>query len=345
MKRLSTLALLAVCSSLNAAGPAGKGGMPPPAVEVLQVKAGDIEDSITAIGSLRANEAVVLKPEVSGRVTRIGFTEGSAVKAGQVLVQLDDELVRADLAQARANLSLAQSEFKRASELVAGNLVSKTDFERKRTELDVAKAAVQRAEAQLAKTRIVAPFSGVSGLRQFSPGDMVQPGQSLVSVVSTQPMKVDVRVPETWVSRVRAGQPVTVTSEAVPGQLFKGQVMALEPQVEAGGRALAVRARVDNRQNLLRPGMSARVNFVTGKRSGAVLVPEQALVAQGKSFVIYRFANGMATSSPVKVGSRRPGWVEIVSGISVGDTIVVSGQNKIPMPSMPVRAVPFAGGR
>lgn len=326
-------------SSPLAAAPAGKGAKPPAVVEVAPVQRAALIESLTAVGSLRAGESVVLKPEIAGRVSRIHFREGQSVRAGAVLVSLDDRLIAAQLAQATAAARQSQADYARAQELAAQKLVATADLERARTQVDVDRAKVREVDARLRQTRILAPFAGITGLRQFSPGDMVQAGQALVSLVSLNPIKVDARFPETQAMPLRAGQPVQVTLTALPGETFSGRVVALEPVLDAASRAQTVRAEIANPGGRLRPGMTAQVAVVL-TQSQAVLVPEQALVPQGQKVGVYVVQGQEALFRPVVTGARRPGLVEIKQGLAVGETIVVSGQNKLFGPQAAIRPVP-----
>lgn len=322
-----------------AAAPAAKGAKPPAVVEVAAVQRAALTESLSAVGTLRAGEAVVLKPEIAGRVSRIHFREGQAVRAGALLVSLDDRLIAAQLAQAAAAARQSQADYERARELAAQKLVATADLERARTQVDVDRAKVREVEARLRQSRILAPFAGVTGLRQFSPGDMVQAGQALVALVSVHPIKVDARFPEAQAVQLRAGQTVQVTLNALPGETFTGRVLALEPVLEAASRAQTVRAELPNPAGRLRPGMTAQVAVVLAQ-SQAVLVPEQALVPQGQKVGVYVVNGKEALFRPVVTGARRPGQVEIKQGLAVGETIVVSGQNKLFGPKAAIMPVP-----
>ena len=329
--------LLAACGTAEAP----KVERPAPTVEVLAVREGAVTDSLEAIGTLRANESLSVQPEVAGRVTAIGFREGQPVKAGQLLVQLDDAQVRAELDQAVAARDLAVADLGRAEELLPGGLIARSEFERLKAQAAIQGAAVERARATLRKTRIQAPFDGTAGLRQFSPGELVQPGQALVTVVSLSPVKLDVPVPESQASVIRPGLAVTAAIPALPGLEARGRVLALEPVLDGAARALRVRLALDNPGARLQPGMTAQVRFLVAQGRPALLVPEQAVVAQGGSQVVHVVRDGKAVPVTVSTGTRAGGEVEVRSGLAAGDTVVVSGQNKLNRPAQPVRAVPY----
>ena len=239
-------------------GGAGNGGMP--SVEVTQVATTRLVDDAQAVGSLRSRQSVTLRPEVSGRVVRIAFEDGAAVRAGQLLVQLDDTLQRAELSQAQAQLSIAQANFNRNQELVAQNFVAQRVLDESRAALQVAQAQVTRALARQQRMRITAPFDGTVGLRSINPGQYVQEGQDLVNLEDTSVLTVDFRLPERYQTRIAPGLAVQVQLDALPGRSWEAKVLAVDPLLDANGRSIAVRATMpsDPRKEL-RPGMFAPV--------------------------------------------------------------------------------------
>ena len=330
------------CEPAGSAPAAAGKKKPPASVEVMPVQAGEWQSSFATLGTLRANESLALRPEVAGRVTALGFQEGAAVRRGQLMVQLDDSAARAELNQAEANRKLAEADLARARSLVAPGLIAANEVERLQAQAAVAQAAVDKARSALSKTRLLAPFDGRAGLRQFSPGELVQPGQALVTLVSLSPMKLDVSVPEREASRLRVGQAVTATIPALNQLQVSGQVQALEPALDGAARAQQVRVLVANPAGRLQPGLSAQVRFLQDAPRAVLLVPDQAIVPQGGRQVVYRLQGDQAVLTPVQVGERQNGQSEVVSGLKAGDVVVVSGQNKLPKPSQKVRAVPYA---
>jgi membrane fusion protein (multidrug efflux system) len=212
-------------------GPPGAAGAGPQAVSVEATKVAVIPmpQSITAVGSVRSDESVTLRPEVVGRIAEIRFKEGQRVAKGDVLVKLDDSVTGADAEQARANLWLAKSKSERAAELHQKGFVSAQAKDEAEGGLRVAQATLQSAEARLAKMEIRAPFSGVVGLRQVSVGDYVKDGQDMVNLESIDSLKVDFKVPETFLRRVQVGQSMRLTLDAIPGRTYDGKVMAINP--------------------------------------------------------------------------------------------------------------------
>jgi len=327
-----------VASAPGAGGGAPKGGGPPGAaggapqavaVEATKVAVVPMPQSITAVGSVRSDESVTLRPEVTGRIAEIRFKEGQRVAKGAVLVKLDDSVTGADAEQARANLWLAKSKSERAAELHQKGFVSAQAKDEAEGGLRVAQATLASAEARLAKMEIRAPFSGVVGLRQVSVGDYVKDGQDMVNLESIDSLKVDFKVPETFLRRVQVGQSMQLTLDAIPGQSFEGKVLAINPLVDAAGRSIVIRAVLRNNNAALRPGMFARVRLLTEDKADSMVVPEQALVPQGEDQYVYKIVDSRAQRAKVEIGQRRDGKVEILRGLAPADMVVTAGHLKI----------------
>lgn len=324
------------------------GGGAAPGVEVVRVKALQLQDDAQAVGTLRSRQSVTLKPEVSGRVARIAFADGAQVKTGQLLVQLDDTLQRAELSQAQAQLSIARANLKRNQELVAQNFVAQRVVEESQANLQVAEAQVALAEARMQRMRITAPFGGTVGLRSINLGQFVKDGDDLVNLEDTSVLTVDFRLPERYQTRLAPGQPVQVQLDALPGKSFEAKVLAVDPLLDANGRSIAVRAVMPPTSgNVLRPGMFARVLTIFSVNDAALVVPEEALVPQaGKQFVYRLQAQGEGDAKKmasqrveVQLGVRRGAEVEVVKGLALGDTVVVAGQQRLQRDGTIVRVV------
>jgi membrane fusion protein (multidrug efflux system) len=345
MRRVGVL--ISACLLATAAAPvaalaqdAEKGGGPPPLpVEAATVKEAPLVRSIQAVGSLRSGESVVIRPEVAGRIAEIAFEEGTEVAAGQLLVRLDAAAEKARLASAEAQLALSRANHKRALELSRRNNVSQAALEEAASRMSVDQAAVALARTAVDKSEIVAPFAGVVGLRQVSVGAYVAPGQDLVNLESLHPLKVDFRAPEIFATQLHPGQTVQISVDAVPGETFAGEVIAIDPRVDINGRAMMLRASVPNPDHTLRPGMFARVVLILEEKPDALMLPEQALVPQGRQQMVIRVEDGKAAYVPVRIGQRQGSEVEIVDGLSVGDTVVTAGQVKL-HPGQPVMVLP-----
>ena len=301
------------------------------------------QKSVLAVGSLRSDESVIVRAEQSGRITALNFKEGQPVRLGQVLVQLDDSVARAELEQARANQKLGKAKFDRAVELKQRNFISGQAQDEAENAMRVADATVSLADAKLAKLTIKAPFSGTVGLRTASTGDYVKDGQDIVNLEKTDPIKVDFKVPEIFQSKINVGQALSVALDALPGQAFTGKVFAVNPQLDTNGRAVVLRAQMDNRRGVLKPGMFARVRLTLADTGEAVVVPEQAVAMQGEDQIMFKVIDGRAMRTKVEVGQRRDGKVEIVEGVSGNDTIVIAGWQRL-RDGAAVRAASASGG-
>jgi len=316
------------------AGEPGKpaaGGAPasfPTAVEVARAVASDFADDVGAVGTLKSNESVVLRPETAGRVAAIGFKDGAVVAKGTVLVFLDAAIQEAELQQARANLALARSSYDRNVELVGKKFLSQQALDSSAATLKVQEAAVQLAEAKAAKMRIKAPFAGMVGLRNVSVGDYLKDGQELINIEDVATLRVDFRLPETYLGRIQKGQVVEVATDALPGERFKAVLDAIDPMVDQNGRSISARARLDNAKGKLRPGMFVRVRLLFGERKAVLMVPEQAIVAGGQP-AVFKVVEGKAVMTKVKLGVRRAAQVEVVEGLAEGDVVVTAGQLKL----------------
>ena len=311
-------------------------------------------DETQAVGSLRSRQGVMLRPEIGGRVKQIFFNDGQRVRKGQLMVQFEDQLQQAQVAQARAELSIAEANHKRNQELVAQNFISQRSLDESAAALEVSRAKLSLAQATLQRLQVLAPFDGITGLKQINVGDYLKDGADMVNVEDIDAVLLDFRLPERFQARVRAGQKAQLTVDALPGRPFSAIVQAVDPLIEANGRSVGVRGCIDNRQQQLRPGMFARVNAVFGTRENAMVIPEEAIIPQGgRTFVVKVVAGDkpdvrVSERVAVKVGLRQPGKVEILEGLSAGDTVVTAGHQRLQKDGTPVRVVDLShpgGGR
>ena len=312
--------------------PAGKPGAGP--ARALPVKAavvgrGTVTDGVSAVGTLLANESVMIRPEIDGRIEAFHFQEGQLVRKGDKLVSLDASEVEAQLTSAVAAANLNRSRLKRSEELLAKNFISAQAMDETRENLNQSVAREAEIKAKLAKSTIRAPFEGVTGLRQVSPGAYAKAGQDIARLEGIGVLKLDFRVPEAYLRRIRTGQPLVINVDAYPGESFNGSIYAIEPAVDESTRTVLLRARLPNPGVRLKPGMFARVNLDLERRENALLIPEQAIVPRGDGRFVFRIAEGKAQLVKVEMGARRPGEVEILKGLEAGDTIVVDGQLKL----------------
>jgi membrane fusion protein (multidrug efflux system) len=299
------------------------------AVETKRVTVDTVYDDMRAVGTLAANESVVISAEIAGRISRIGFVEGEKVKAGDILIELDDTVLKAELDKVRSDVSLARANRERA--LTLANQGAGTQRARDETEaaFQAQQANLALAEARLQKSALVAPFSGAVGLRNVSVGAYIIPGQRIVELADIDTLKVDFRVPEINATQVRVGNTVLVTADAVPGATFEGNIYAIDPIVDVNGRAIRLRARVPNPQGQLSPGFFVRIRIVVDQRPNALLVPESAIIPLDGKILVYRVVDGRAVQTEVVLGQRLPGQVEIRKGLSASDTVVTSGHQRL----------------
>jgi membrane fusion protein, multidrug efflux system len=337
-------------SAVAAATPAAAGPARVPSVEIARVELLRITDDAQAVGSLRSRQSVMLRPEVSGRVTQINFRDAERVRKGQLLVQLDDQLPQAQVKQAEAELSIARANHRRNQELVEQKFIAQRAVDESAANLQVADAKLALARATLARLKIVAPFDGIAGIRNINVGDYLKDGADIVNIEDLEAIYVDFRLPERFQTKVEPGQSAQVEVDALPGKRFGALLLAVDPLVDANGRSVGVRGCIDNRQLQLRPGMFARVTPVFGVRDDAKVIPEEAIVPQGGRQYVYRLVDGpdhdtrIAQRVEVKVGIRQPGKVEIVEGLMPGDVVVTAGQQRIQKDGTPVRVLDIGKG-
>jgi len=338
------LAILVAASALsfwagtrNAPGnPADRKGTPAAAkapagivVEAAKVSVVRLPQTLTAVGSLRSDETVIVRPEIAGRVAQILFKEGERVAKGHVLVKLDDSVQQADLDRAKANHILSKSKYERAVDLRNKGFISSQAKDEAENNLKVAQADAELMEARHAKSAIAAPFSGTIGLRLVSVGDYVKEGQDMVNLESIDPLKVDFRIPEVNLSQVKGGQTLQITLDALPDKVYEGRVYAINPLIDANGRSIVIRAQVPNRDGQLRPGMFARVRLFTSGSKDTLVVPEESLFPLGDDKYVYKVVDGKATRQKIEIGQRREGRVEIVNGLGPEDVVVTAGVIKL----------------
>jgi len=302
---------------------------PPTQVEIGAVATASIDETIAAVGTIEANEIVELKTESPGRITAIHFTEGKRVAAGDKLFELDAEKEAAQLAQARAEEEIAAQNLERAKRLAGTKAISQQELDTLASQVAARAAARRLHEERVRDMTITAPFAGVVGPRRVSVGQYVDSGQSLVTLVDSARVKVSFRIPEREAARFKLGQVVRVRTSAYPEQVFEGEVDLLSPVHDEATRTAPVRALVPNPDGRLKPGMFARVETVVARRAAALVIPESAVVPGLEVFSAYTVSNGVARLSPIQLGVRGRGSVEILAGLSAGDPIVVQGTQKL----------------
>jgi membrane fusion protein, multidrug efflux system len=324
----SSLCLLA-SGLVFAQAPAGAKGPPTMPVRAVPVKVATVSNDISAVGTLLANESVVIRPEVAGRVIGIHFSEGQRVGAKAKLITLDSAESQAQVAGSSADASLNKQRMERAEDLFQKGFISQQALDEARSNRSRAQSKQTEDEARLGKTVIRAPFAGVVGLRKISPGAYVSPGQDIVRLESIDSLKLDFRIPETFLARLGKNQTVNLQVDAFPKEKFSGSVYAIEPSIDEQTRTILARARIANTGGKLRPGMFARVSLVLDTHANAVLIPEQAIVPKGQQSFVFRVVEGKAKLTQVTTGKRSDGEVEIVTGLNATDVVVTDGQMKL----------------
>jgi membrane fusion protein (multidrug efflux system) len=338
---LPLLALAAGCGR-----PAAGFKMPPVPVEVAEVQAEAVRDRFRAVGSIEADEIVKVVSELNAVARELPFLEGQSVKRGQLLAQLDDREIAAEAQRAEALRDQARTNLERVRQLHAQNAASSQELDDASAGFKVAEANLAVAEAQLSKTRIVSPLSGVAGRRQVSPGAFLRVGDSITEVASLDVVKVHFAAPERFVSQLRTGGHIDITSTAYPGETFHGQVRVVDPIVDEGTRTVQLVATVVNPGRKLRPGMSADVSATLSERPNALTVPDEALFAQGdQTFVFVVKADSTVARQAVLTGTRDSAKVEIAQGLTAGERIVRAGHQKLydGAKVMPIPSATMAG--
>ena len=319
------LGLLAACG-----GPGGGDGEPSQIlVTTTVVEPVEWTDSVEALGTARANESVTITAKVNETVVRVNFDSGDVVEAGQVLVDLSGRVELAGLEEARANLREAEQQLHRYQQLAADQLISTSQLDTQRAGRDSARARLDAIRARLADRVITAPFGGVLGLRQVSPGTVLSPGDPITTLDDISIIKLDFAVPEAFLSTLLPGQTIAAHSVAWPGEVFTGVVHSLDSRVDPVTRSVTVRAEIPNPDLKLRPGMLLTVEVAQPPRI-TLAIPELALVQVGRQAFVFRVeSDDTVRQVPVRIGVRRPGEVEIRDGLEAGDRVVVEGTVKL----------------
>jgi len=325
------------------APPAPQSKGPPPApVEVANVVEQSIADTLSVTGEFKSRQSVDLRPEVAGRIAEIHFKDGQSVDKGQLLVSLDDRLLKAELAQAKAEAELAASNYNRAQDLFAKKFISARALDESKAAAEVAAAKRDLSQARLDRMVLTAPFAGRVGLRQHSVGDFVKDGDTVAIVEDSSRLMFDFRVPERFMSQVRPGQRLQIEL-LDQTRSVQAQVEAVDARIDAEGRFIALRAMVDNSKGQIKPGLFGRAKLNLVEREKALVVSEEALVGERSGFFVWRVKDGKAEKVPVQLGIRLEKTVEVLKGLSAGDQVVIAGQLKIRAPGQALRIVPPPG--
>lgn len=323
------LPALVACGGDAPQGQGRSGGDQPIPVTVTQVQPSRWSDSLQALGTVKARESVVLTSKVSEVVQQVHFESGDEVKAGAPIVTLRGEAQQAALAEAQASFNEAERLFARQSELASQQLIARSALDTQRAVRDSARARVRQMRSDIGDRSVRAPFSGVLGIRQVSPGSLITPSTTIATLDDISRVFVDFQIPEAALASVQPGNTVTGSSTAYPGRTFEGEVSTVDARLDVATRAVNVRADFPNPDKLLRPGMLMQVELFRPERQ-ALVIPEIAVVQVGRESFVYRAtADGTVEEVAVETGARRSGRVEITSGLEAGDRIVVDGTGKL----------------
>ena len=309
--------------------------MPPPPVTVAAagVQVETWQPYLRAVGTLVATQGILVTTEVAGKVSEIRFESGQQVEAGTLLLQLDESIDRAELEGIVAERRLAQLQFKRRAELVEKKTISRSDYDEAQLRLENATAQLATKQAQIAKKRITAPFSGLLGIRQVDLGEYLQPGAAIVPLQALDPLYLDYALPERHLDLISVGQAVEIEVQAFPGETFTGRISALNPGIDPGTRSLRIRATLENPQHRLRPGMFAGVRTVLPQRTDVLTLPRTAITYNPYGDSVFVIQEGEAGTTvqrrQVETGGMRNGRVEIEEGLQAGERVVIAGQVKL----------------
>jgi len=297
---------------------------------------------IEAVGTTQANESVEITSKASNTVTAIRFEEGALVDRGDILVEMDGSQTRANLAEAQAALARSKSQYTRSRDLQSRQAISVADLEQLEAALKADEARVAAAQARLDDTVIRASFGGRTGFRHVSVGSFVSPGTVITTLDDTSIIKLDFTVPETYLFVLRRGLPVKASATGLPDRTFDGVVTNMDSRVDPVTRSMIVRAELANEEGLLRQGMFMTV-MLQGEVEPTLLVPEEALVPErGKAYVFVVTGN-VVERREVRAGKRRPGFVEIVSGVAEHEHVVVDGTQNVRQGSLVQEVTPNGG--
>lgn len=301
----------------------------PITVEVSRVREKIFAEEFETLGSLASVDNIDISSELAGQITAIHFKPGSQVKKGTLLIQLDDTVLKSQLATTQANLALSETNYKRTNELAKRGLTSEQAQDQVLADLQDKQNRVKVKQAQLEKLRLKAPFSGTLGSRKVSIGQYVNVGQPLVRLIANHQLRIEYSLPERFLTRLKLGQQVRVFSEAFPKHTFKGVVNYIAPAIDKETRTLAVEALIDNDSQLLSAGLFVRVSHQLGKERKRLFVPEESLIPTMNGQRVFVLREGRAVALRVQTGAHYKALTEINSGLNPDDVVIIRGQHKL----------------
>lgn len=288
-----------------------------------------ISDEIEALGTTEAFESVIVTASVSDTIARVHFRDNQQVRAGELLVTLQHQEEQAALDAAGVDLKEQEREYRRIADLVKSKTIAASELDRLQSAIDIAKANVAKAQAQLNDRFIRAPFDGVLGFRQVSTGALVSPGTPITTLDDVSPIKLDFTVPERFLPILVPGKDIYATSEAVPSKRFQGNVASIDTRIDPVSRSATVRAELENKEGLLRPGMLLRVRLVKEAREALAVAAASVFQVKSQHYVFVVGSDLKVEQRPITLGLRLPGIVEVVDGLAAGEQVITRGLLKV----------------
>jgi membrane fusion protein (multidrug efflux system) len=299
------------------------------AVEAAAAVSATSTEDLRGIGTLQSDESVQIATEIAGRITQIPLSEGQPLNVGEIMVQLDTALAVAEVDDTQSRYNLAQGNLERANSLARSGNVTERARDEATSNAETTRAALELAKVRLSKHTIRAPFSGIAGIRKVSPGAYITAGQAIVNLEKIDTLKIDFKLPELYLAHIKTGQTIEITVDALPGRTFTGTIYAIDPHIDINGRALNIRARLENPELILRPGLFARIRVKGQVKRNVLVIPEAAIVPRGQDKIVYLVKDGQAREVKVTLGGRNDGMVEILDGLSDAAMVVTAGQQKL----------------
>jgi membrane fusion protein (multidrug efflux system) len=305
----------------------GGGGQGQPArlpVEAMVISLGKLDNKLIVTGSVLANESLELRSEVSGKITQLAFQEGSQVKKGQLLIQINDEEIRAQLLKQKYNKKLNEDNEFRQRKLLEKEAISQEEYDNALNRLNTTIADLRLLEAQLQKSRLVAPFDGIIGLRYVSEGAYISPSTTIATLYNNSPAKIEFAVPGRYSPFVGVGRKVFFTIESDTNRQ-EGQVYAVEPRIDPETRTLKLRALADNSKGVLMPGQFVKLELILDSNESAIMIPTESVIPEQGGKKVFVAENGLAKEVKIETGLRTNTQLEVISGLKAGDTLLTTG--------------------
>ncbi|HEX8548230.1 MAG TPA: efflux RND transporter periplasmic adaptor subunit [Cytophagaceae bacterium] len=308
---------------------------PPIKVSVLPIGKDTLDFTINAIGTIQANEEVELRSEIAGKIVRVNFKEGTKVSKGQLLVKLFDEDLQAELRKAYSQLKLVSDNEGRQKTLLEKGGISIAEMENSSNRTDILRADISILKARISKTEIRAPFEGVIGLENVSIGSYISPANVIATMQDLSKVKIVFSLPEKYSQGLMNSGSISFSVQGL-NDTFTGQIYAIDPKIDQATRTLQVKATAANFKSKLRPGAFADITLGLDKNLEAIMIPTEAIIPDIRGHKIFLYRSGIAEPSPIKLGVRREKFVQVIDGLSIGDTIITSGIIQL-KPGAPVK--------